>query len=97
MRRAYLLVCAVAVAGAAAAAAWGVGPTESKAFLPSFAQIGSGPAGGTVWSGVIRNGTYPRSHRISLVYLPPDFSPHRRYPTPFLLPRPPPPPYSISN
>src|SRR5262249_55665526 len=97
MRRAYLLVCAVAVAGAAAPAAWGLGPTESTAFLPSFSPIRTRPAGGTVWSGVIQNGTYPRSHRISLVYLPPDFSPHRRYPTLFVLHGLRGSPYSIAN
>jgi enterochelin esterase-like enzyme len=97
MRRAYLPVFAVAVAGAAAAAAWGVGPRESRAFLPSFAQIGSGPAGGTIWRGVIPNGTYPRSHRFSLVYLPPDFSPQRRYPTLFVLHGIRGSPYSIAN
>jgi enterochelin esterase-like enzyme len=97
MRRACLPVFALAVAGAAAAAAWGVGPSASSAFLPSFVQIGTGPAGGTVWRGVIPNGTYPRSHRISIVYLPPDFSPHRRYPTLFVLHGIRGSPYSIAN
>jgi enterochelin esterase-like enzyme len=46
---------------------------------------------------VIPNGTYPRSRRISLVYLPPDFSPHRRYPTLFVLHGIRGSPYSIAN
>jgi hypothetical protein len=97
MRRVHLPVLALAVAGAAAAAAWGVGPRGSMAFLPSFVQIGSGPAGGAIWQGLIPNGTYPRSHRVSLLYLPPDFSPDRRYPMLFVLHGIRGSPYSIAN
>jgi len=67
------------------------------AFLPSFVQIGSGPAGGTIWQGLIPNGTYPRSHRVSLLYLPPDFSPDRRYSMLFVLHGIRGSPYSIAN
>lgn len=97
MRRLYLPVLAVAVAGAVATAAWGVGPNRTGAFLPSFVQIGSGLAGGTIWRGVIPNGIYPRSHRTSLVYLPPDFSSRRQYPTLFVLHGIRGSPYSIAN
>jgi enterochelin esterase-like enzyme len=48
--------------------------------LPGFTQIDQGPAGGTVWQGVI--GT---SARPSVVYLPPRFDPSRRHPVVYLL------------
>src|SRR5919204_5058676 len=86
MTRAGFAVVATAVAGAVSATGWGVPayPT-SRVLLPSFAQIIRGPAGGTIWQGVIPNGAYPRSLRPSLVYLPPGFTPEQRYPTFYVL------------
>src|SRR6185437_4274797 len=40
----------------------------------------SSPSGGTVWQGVIPNPALPRVRRDSAVYLPPGYSPARRYP-----------------
>jgi S-formylglutathione hydrolase FrmB len=48
--------------------------------LAAFALLGSGPAGGTVWQGTI-----PPAKRASVVYLPPGYTPARRYPVVFLL------------
>ncbi|PWU23583.1 MAG: hypothetical protein C5B48_08340 [Candidatus Rokuibacteriota bacterium] len=50
--------------------------------IPHFAQMDTGPAGGTVWLGVIP-GT--ATGRISAVYLPPGFTTTRRYPVVYLL------------
>src|SRR5919204_5286295 len=98
MTRAGFAVVATAVAGAVSATGWGVPayPT-SRVLLPSFAQIIRGPAGGTIWQGVIPNGAYPRSLRPSLVYLPPGFTPEQRYPTFYVLHGIRGSPYSIAN
>jgi len=48
--------------------------------LVGFVLLATGPAGGTVWQGTI-----PPSARASVVYLPPHFTPVRRYPVVFLL------------
>jgi len=48
--------------------------------LVGFVLLATGPAGGTVWQGTI-----PPSARPSVVYLPPQFTPARRYPVVFLL------------
>src|SRR5690349_11136039 len=85
MARTGLLLLAAAVAGAAAAAASSAPASPSQALLPSFVEIARGPAGGTIWQGVIGNGVYPRSRRLSLVYFPPGFSPAHRYPTLYVL------------
>jgi enterochelin esterase-like enzyme len=53
--------------------------------LPGWTRILSGPAGGTIWQGVIPNHVVHGTHRASLVYLPPNTDPHRRYPVIFLL------------
>jgi enterochelin esterase-like enzyme len=97
MTRAGFLVLAAAVAGAAPTLAWGVPTKPSQALLPSFAEIARGPAGGTIWQGVIRNGAYPRSLRLSLVYLPPGFSAQGRYPVLYVLHGIRGSPYSIAN
>ena len=93
--RAGFLVLAAAVAGAVPAS--GVPATPNQALLPSFVEIVRGPAGGTIWQGVIRNGAYPRSPRLSLVYFPPGFSAQRRYPTLYVLHGIRGSPYSIAN
>jgi enterochelin esterase-like enzyme len=97
MTRAGLLLVAVAVAGAAPASASGVPASPAQALLPSFVEIVRGPAGGTIWQGVIRNSAYPRSPRLSLVYFPPGFSAQGRYPTLYVLHGIRGSPYSIAN
>jgi enterochelin esterase-like enzyme len=66
-----------------------VGSAEGRpATLPlpsSFEQIERGPAGGTMWQGVIRDTREPTLRRPTLVYLPPGFSRARRYPVLYLL------------
>ena len=60
--------------------------TAANGVLPrSFSRIAVGPAGGTIWQGVIpgaRGGTRPR---VSLIYLPPAIDRRRRYPVVYLL------------
>jgi len=97
MTRAGLLVLAAAVAGGAPASVWGLPADPSQALLPSFVEIVRGPAGGTIWQGVIPNGAYPRSRRLSLVYFPPGFSAQSRYPTLYVLHGIRGSPYSIAN
>ena len=97
MTRAGLVVLAAAVAGTAPASVWGLPPNPSQALLPSFVEIAHGPAGGTIWQGVIGNGAYPRSRRLSLVYFPPGFSAQRLYPTLYVLHGIRGSPYSIAN
>jgi enterochelin esterase-like enzyme len=97
MIRAGLLVLVAAVAGGAPASVWGLPADPSKALLPSFVEIVRGPAGGTIWQGVIPNGAYPRSRRLSLVYFPPGFSAQIRYPTLYVLHGIRGSPYSIAN
>ena len=59
---------------------------QARGALPRpWAQILAGPAGGTVWQGVIPNRTIPQARRVTLVYLPPSFNPARRYPVMYLL------------
>jgi enterochelin esterase-like enzyme len=48
--------------------------------LAGFVLLATGPFGGTVWQGRI-----PPAARPSVVYLPPQFTPKRRYPVVFLL------------
>src|SRR5437764_7976222 len=61
-----------------AAAFVGIGP-------PGFSLIAAGPAGGTVWQGVVPDRFALPVGLPSLVYLPPDASPHRRYRVAILL------------
>jgi enterochelin esterase-like enzyme len=51
----------------------------------SFVQIDSGPSGGTVWQGVIRNRAAPAAIRPTVIYLPPGASARARYPVLYLL------------
>jgi poly(3-hydroxybutyrate) depolymerase len=44
-----------------------------------------GPAGGTIWEGRIPNTFVPADTRLSAIYLPPGYSPARRYPVVYLL------------
>lgn len=52
----------------------------AAAVLGGWMQIGTGPHGGTVWSGRI-----PGGRPGSVVYLPPGYRPDRRYPVLYLL------------
>lgn len=57
----------------------------AAAVLGGWTQIGTGPDGGTVWSGRIPN-TYVRwDTRPSTIYLPPGYDATRRYPVLYLL------------
>jgi hypothetical protein len=53
--------------------------------LPHFTLIDSGSAGGTVWAGRIPNPFVPSDQRDTQLYLPPDYSPQKRYPVLYLL------------
>jgi enterochelin esterase-like enzyme len=52
---------------------------------PSFQQIDQGPAGGTVWQGLIPNREVPAARRLTVVYLPPAAVAGRRYAVAYLL------------
>lgn len=52
---------------------------------PGWQHVATGPAGGSVWVGRIPNRSVPGDHRPSAVYLPPGYSPDRRYPVVYLL------------
>ena len=57
----------------------------AAALLAGWTQIGTGPDGGTVWSGRIPN-TYARwDTRPSTIYLPPAYDASKRYPVLYLL------------
>ena len=71
---------AAALAGLALA-----GGTHGAALPAGFHQIGSGPDGGVVIQGWIRNSVEPRFFRPTVVYLPPGYDPARRYPVVYLL------------
>jgi enterochelin esterase-like enzyme len=72
------------LAVAVAAAVSLLGPTLQPR-APGFAQVASGPAGGTVWSGRIPNTFVASDRRPSAIYLPPGYDPERRYPVVYLL------------
>ena len=57
----------------------------SVAMPASFLQIGTGPAGGTVWQGPIPFRGLPGYRRPTVVYLPPGASARGRYPVVVLL------------
>jgi hypothetical protein len=87
MRR--VAVATAALAAAVALLALGSGaaaaPRQPPAGLPAgFVEVASGPDGGGVWSGSIPN-TFVHDTRPSGVYLPPGYSPTRRYPVVYLL------------
>ena len=52
----------------------------AAAVLTGWTQIGTGPDGGTVWSGSL-----PGDVQASAIYLPPGYSPAQRYPVLYLL------------
>jgi S-formylglutathione hydrolase FrmB len=52
----------------------------TAAILPGFVPLAAGPHGGEVLKG-----TFPQSYRAGYVYLPPGYSPQRRYPVVYLL------------
>ena len=53
--------------------------------LPNFTLFDTGPAGGSVWTGRIPNPFVPSDRRSAYLYLPPNFSPDKRYPVLYLL------------
>jgi enterochelin esterase-like enzyme len=72
------------------------GPSSANAGLPkawtqpvqlpaSFQLIDRGPAGGTVWQGLIPNRLVPRARRLTVIYLPPRVSAAASYPVLYLL------------
>jgi enterochelin esterase-like enzyme len=64
---------------------------------PSFRQIATGSAGGSLWQGAIRNPDRPALRRETLVYLPPEASSAHRYPVFYVLHGMPGDPYSIAG
>ncbi|MGE5272646.1 MAG: alpha/beta hydrolase [Verrucomicrobiota bacterium] len=60
------------------------GPAAAGA-PPGFHPIATGPDGGLVVQGWIRNSVEPRFFRPTVVYLPPGYDPARRYPVLYLL------------
>jgi enterochelin esterase-like enzyme len=64
---------------------------------PSFHQFDRGPAGGTVWQGLIPNRAVPAARRLTVLYLPPAVSPGTLYPVIYLLHGFPGAPYIISD
>jgi enterochelin esterase-like enzyme len=53
--------------------------------LPGYVLIDQGSAGGTIWSGRIPNRFVSTDTRETDVYLPPDYTPAKRYPVLYLL------------
>jgi S-formylglutathione hydrolase FrmB len=83
VRRLVLAVAAVAVASAVAGAAPGrTAPPVTGP--PGFTLVERGPAGGSVWQGVIPNG-FVRKQRLADVYLPPGYAPDGAYRVVYLL------------
>lgn len=72
-----LFVAALAVIGSSGSA------TASP--LPNAVLVVRGPAGGTVWSRRIANPFVASEFRDTQFYLPPDYSPEKRYPVLYLL------------
>lgn len=81
------IAVAAAVVGAAVLAA-GAAATPEPAPLPgltsTWVKAATGPDGGTVWYGQIPN-TFTHDSRASAIYLPPGYTPERRYPVLYLL------------
>jgi len=78
-------VAAALCASPAAAPAAAAPATLQPPLAPPFAQIETGPSGGTLWQGLIRDPAVPALRRPTVVYLPPDFTRSRRYPVVFFL------------
>jgi enterochelin esterase-like enzyme len=60
-------------------------PPPRQHLAQGFQQFMEGPDGGQVWQGKILNGQVPGAWRTTVVYVPPQFSPARRYPVVYLL------------
>jgi enterochelin esterase-like enzyme len=81
LRVAAAVAALVLLAPATAAAA-----RRQAAPLPAgWTRIGAGPAGGTVWQGLIRDPRVPALRRPTVVYLPPAATAPARYPVLYLL------------
>jgi putative tributyrin esterase len=76
------LAAAVALLSQSPAAATGRG---TSLLPPSFARVSVGPAGGSVWAGLIRDPGLPKLQRPSIIYLPPRARAGTRYPVLYLL------------
>jgi hypothetical protein len=63
-----------------AAAAAACGTARASLLPPSWKQIKTGPAGGTVWEGELPGASWGHSFTHSYVYLPPNVSTGKRYP-----------------
>ena len=61
------------------------GPPAAPPLPPGWTPVAAGPAGGVVYQGRIPNAFVPSDRRPSAVYLPPGYSPARRYPVVYLL------------
>lgn len=70
-----VLLALLAATGASARAPLSGAPST----LPGFKVLRVGPNGGTVWEGRITNRYLAADHRLSLVYLPPGYSPDGAY------------------
>jgi len=82
----YRRLCAVAGLAGLAVLIPHASAGRAASLLPaSFVQVGSGPAGGTVWFGRIPDPGLPALQRSSIVYLPPHSSSAARYPVIYLL------------
>jgi enterochelin esterase-like enzyme len=81
-----LLIEVVLIPGSPSARGATPGSGAAPVDLPqSFQQIDQGPAGGTVWQGLIPDPAVPAARRLTIVYLPPGVSPTGRYPVLYLL------------
>lgn len=81
-----VVVVVVALAAAAALAFAAQAGAQPPGDLPaSWTLASSGPAGGQVWQGRIQNRYATWDTRLSAVYLPPGYSPDKRYPVVYLL------------
>ena len=87
VRHAALAVVGLAAAFAVGATACGVGGDAPNAagLPPSFSLVSRGPAGGTMWAGIVPHRDVPDALRQSVVYLPPRVSRTRRLPVVYLL------------
>ena len=77
-------LCLALAIGAAAAVSAAASAASSPSPLPGWKRVKTGSGGGTIWVGRIPN-RYVRDDRTSAVYLPPGYSPPRRYPVLYLL------------
>jgi enterochelin esterase-like enzyme len=97
MRQSVFLIAIVlgCVAGAVRASP-SVG-ADAPLLPPSFTKISTGPAGGTLWQGVISNPEHPTPRRGTIIYLPPAVRRDARYPAFYVLHGMPGDPHSIAG